>query len=64
MMTIFAIDLLVVLITAIAWGHALDRDDARRASVRAGLPVIGTDVSVPRAIAVPTARRRDPLRWP
>lgn len=59
-MTLIAIDLLVVLVTAIAWTSAMDREDARRARQRAGLPVVGRDELVPRAVAIPAAFRRRP----
>ncbi len=58
MATILAIDLLVVLLVAILWTSAMDREDARRARRRAGLPTIGHDELVPRAVAIPAAYRR------
>lgn len=64
MITFFAIDFLVVLVVAIIYTGQLEREEARRAR-RANLPTIGADVSVPRAVAIPSAvRRADPLRWP
>lgn len=45
-------------ILAIAWVEAIDRADIRRARQRAGLPVIGRDERVPRAVAIPTVHRR------
>lgn len=43
---------------SIAWAAAIDRAEVRKRRERAGLPVLGRDELVPRAVAIPTCWRK------
>lgn len=54
----------ITALVGIAWANLIDRAEVRKRRERAGLPVLGRDELVPRAVAIPTVYRNEhPEHW-